>query len=153
LTTKVHLAADARCRPLSVKVTAGQRGDSPEFTAVLERIAVRDARGGPARCRPGAVLADKAYSSKANRAYLRRRGVKAVIPEKADQSAARKRKGAMGGRPVGHDAELYKDRNTVERCIGKLKQWRGIATRADKLSKSYEAGLLLASVMIWIRST
>ena len=120
---------------------------------MLDRIAVPDPRGGPARCRPAAVLADKAYSSKANRAYLRRRGIKAVIPEKVDQAAARKRKGSAGGRPVGHDAELYKDRNTVERCIGKLKQWRGIATRADKLSESYEAGLLLASVMIWIRST
>lgn len=147
------MAADARCRPLSLKVTAGQRGDSPEFKAVLDKIAVRDPRGGPARCRPGAVLADKAYSSKANRAYLRRRGIKAVIPEKTDQAAARKRKGSKGGRPVGHDAELYKERNTVERCFGKLKQWRGIATRADKLSESYEAGLLLASVMIWIRST
>ena len=111
LTTKVHLAADGRCRPLSVKVTAGQHGDSPEFTAVLERIAVRDPRGGPARCRPEAVPADKAYSAKANRAYLRRRGIKAVIPEKTDQAATRKRKGSKGGRPVGHDAELYKARN------------------------------------------
>ena len=59
LTTKVHLAADVQCRPLSVKVTADQRGDSPEFSAVLDRIAVRDPRGGPVRCRPGAVLADK----------------------------------------------------------------------------------------------
>jgi transposase len=87
-------------------------------------------------------LADKAYSSKANRAYLRRRGIKAVIPENTDQAAARKRKGSKGGRPVDHDAELHKKRNTAERCFGKLKQWRGIATRADKLSESYEAGLL-----------
>jgi transposase len=99
----------------------------------------------PAPRRPRAVLADKACSSKANRAYLRRRGIKAVIPEKTDQAAARKRKGPKGGRPVGHDAELYIERNTVERCFGKLRQWRGIATRADKLSESYEAGLLLAA--------
>ena len=98
------------------------------------------------------MLADKAYSSRKNRNYLRRRGIKAVIPEKADQAANRVRKGSLGGRPVRHDPEIYKDRNTVERCFGKLKQWRGIATRTDKLSESYEAGLLLASVMLWIRS-
>ena len=134
-------------------ITAGQAGDSPQFQPVLDKIAVRSGRGGADRRRPEVVLGDKAYSSKANRAYLRARRITAVIPEKTDQAAARKRKGSKGGRPVGHDAELYKERNTVERCFGKLKQWRGIATRADKLSESYEAGLLLASVMIWIRST
>jgi transposase len=98
------------------------------------------------------VLADKAYSSRANRAYLRRHGIRAVIPEKADQAANRKRKGSTGGRPVTHDPELYKARNTVERGIGALKQWRGIATRTDKLRESYESAALLASVMIWIRN-
>jgi transposase len=113
---------------------------------------VRSLRGGPPRRRPDTVLADKAYSSRANRAYLRDRNIKAVIPEKTDQAANRKRKGSAGGRPVTHDTELYKSRNTVERGIGRLKQWRGIATRTDKLSESYEAALLLASTMIWIRN-
>ncbi|GAA3064385.1 hypothetical protein GCM10020254_05380 [Streptomyces goshikiensis] len=49
-----------------------------------------------------------------------------------DQAANRKKKGSRGGRPVGHDADLYKERNTVERLINKLKAWRGIATRYDK---------------------
>lgn len=98
------------------------------------------------------MLADKAYSSRSNRAYLRRHGIRAVIPEKADQAANRKRKGSAGGRPVTHDPELYKARNTVERGIGALKQWRGIATRTDKLGESYESAALLASVMIWIRN-
>lgn len=106
LTTKVHLAADGRCRPLSAKVAAGQPGDSPEFTTVLERIAVPDPRSGPAPCRPAAVLAYEAYSSKANRVPPRRRGIKAVIPEKTDQAAARKRNGSQGGRQVGNDAEV-----------------------------------------------
>ncbi|MFL1432697.1 MULTISPECIES: transposase, partial [unclassified Nocardiopsis] len=95
---------------------------------------------------------DKAYSSRANRAYLRRRGIKAVIPEKADQAANRKRKGSAGGRPVGHDVELYKDRNTVERTINKFKEWRGLATRYDKTPQSYLAGLHLRGALLWLRS-
>jgi transposase len=77
---------------------------------------------------------------------------KTVIPEKADQAANRKKKGSHGGRPVSHDAELYKDRNTVERCINKIKDWRGIATRYDKSPASYEAALHLRGSIIWIRS-
>ena len=88
---------------------------------------VRGPVGRP-RTRPDAIAGDKAYSSRGNRAYLRRRQIKAVIPEKKDQAANRKKKGSRGGRPVGHDAHLYKERNTVERLINKLKAWRGIAT-------------------------
>ncbi|GAA0937783.1 hypothetical protein GCM10009560_47370 [Nonomuraea longicatena] len=64
--------------------------------AVLERIRIRLPVGRP-RTRPGVVAADKAYSSRGNRAYLRRRGIKAVIPEKADQAANRKKRGSCGG--------------------------------------------------------
>jgi hypothetical protein len=94
-------------------VTPGQAGDSPQFRAVLAGIKVRGRVGRP-RTRPDAVAADKAYSSRANRAYLRRRRIRAVIPEKADQAANRKKRGSRGGRPVSHDPELYKERNTAE---------------------------------------
>ena len=107
---------------------------------------------GRPRTRPDAVAADKAYSSRRNRRHLRRRGIKAVIPEKADQAANRKRRGSAGGRPVSHDATLYKERNTVERCINRLRNWRGIATRFDKTPESYEAGLHLRGSMIWLRT-
>jgi hypothetical protein len=90
----------------------GQAADSPRFIAVLENVRVRGPVGRP-RTRPDAVAADKAYSWRASRAYLRRRGIKAVIPEKADQAANRKKRGRDGGRPVAHDAEQYKERNTV----------------------------------------
>lgn len=116
---------------------------------MLKRVRVRLPLGRP-RTRPGAVAADKAYSSRGNRAYLRERNIKAVIPEKKDQAANRKKKGAGGGRPVSHDADLYKERNTVERLINKLKAWRGIATRYDKTPESYLAGLHLRASMIWI---
>ncbi len=117
---------------------------------MLRKIRVRGPIGRP-RTRPDAVAADKAYSSRGNRAHLRKRCIKAVIPEKKDQAANRKKKGFRGGRPVSHDANLYKERNTVERLINKLKAWRGIATRYDKTPDSYLAGLHLRASMIWIR--
>ncbi|ROR37870.1 transposase [Kitasatospora cineracea] len=117
---------------------------------MLARVRVRGPIGRP-RTRPDAVAADKAYSSRDNRNHLRKRGIKAVIPEKRDQAANRKKKGSRGGRPVGHDTELYKERNTVERLINRLKAWRGIATRFDKTSESYLAGLHLRASMIWIK--
>lgn len=131
-------------------LTAGQAADSPQFIPVLERIRVRGPVGRP-RTRPDAVAGDKAYSSRGNRVYLRKRRIEAVIPEKRDQAANRKKKGSKGGRPVSHDAGLYKERNTVERLINKLKARRGIATRYDKTPESYLAGLHLRAAMIWLK--
>ncbi len=97
------------------------------------------------------VAGGKAYSSCGNHAHLRKRRIKAVIPEKKDQAANRKKKGSRGGRPVSHDADLYKERNTVERAINRMKAWRGIATRYDKTPGSYLAGLHLGASIIWIK--
>jgi transposase len=95
------------------------------------------------------VLADKAYSYRTIRHHLRQRGIRAVIPQPADQTANRKRLGSRGGRPPAFDREAYKRRNTVERCINKLKQWRGLATRYDKTATIYLAGLHVAGILIW----
>jgi transposase len=151
LTSKIHLAADRRCRPMVLILTAGQSADSPQFIPVMNKLRVRGPLGRP-RTRPGAVAGDKAYSSRANRSHLRKRGIKTVIPEKKDQAAHRKKRGSRGGRPVAHDADLYKERNTVERAIHRMKTWRGIATRYDKTPESYLAGLHLRAATIWIRS-
>lgn len=151
LTCKIHLAIDTACRPLAIVVTAGQAGDSPEFIPVLDKIKVRGPVGRP-RTRPGAVAADKAYSSRRNRTYLRRRGIKAVISQPADQTANRKRKGSAGGRPVTCDPDLYRERNTAERGINKIKAWRGLATRYDKDPANYHAGLQLRATLLWTRS-
>jgi hypothetical protein len=62
-------------------------------------------------------MGDKAYSSAANRACLRRRGIKAVIPVKEDQKANRRKKGSTAGRPPAFDRQRDKERNTVERCL------------------------------------
>jgi transposase len=117
---------------------------------VLGKVRVRGPVGRP-RTRPDAVTGDKAYPSRGNRAHLRKRHIKAVIPEKKDQAANRTKKGSRGGRPVSHDVDLYKERNTVERLINKLKAWRGIATRYDKTPDSHLAGLHLRASMIWIK--
>ncbi|MFE5537106.1 IS5 family transposase [Streptomyces sp. NPDC056492] len=148
LTTKIHLAADGNCRPLAFVLTPGQAGDAPAFTRVMAAIRVARPKGRP-RTRPVVVLADKAYSSRAIREHLRRRRIRAVIPQPADQIANRKRLGSKGGRPPAFDKAAYKQRNTVERCINKLKQWRGLATRYDKTATAYQAALHLAAIHIW----
>ncbi|GAA2552644.1 hypothetical protein GCM10010295_45530 [Streptomyces intermedius] len=131
-------------------LTPGQAGDSPQFQTVLDKVRVPGPVGRP-RTRPQAVAADRAYPSRADRAYLRRRHITAVIPEKIVQQANRRKKGSAGGRPVTYDAERYKHRNTVERCFQKIKTWRGLATRYDKAPVSYEAGLHLRGSVMWLK--
>lgn len=104
---------------------------------------------GRPRITPQVILADKAYSSRAIREHLRRRGIRAVIPQPADQTAHRKRRGRAGGRPPAFDRDAYTQRNTVERCINRLKQWRGLATRYDKTATIYLAALHIAGILIW----
>jgi transposase len=150
-TAKIHLSADGRCRPLSLLITEGQRADCTQFEAVLDKIRVPRPVGRPRR-KPGSVAADKAYSNSLIRRYLRRRGISHTIPEKSDSQAARRRKGSRGGRPPGFDAERYKKRNTVERAINKLKQFRAVATRYDKRRYIYLGTTTAAALVIRLRS-
>lgn len=81
---------------------------------------------------------------------LRRRGIAHTIPERADQKAARDRRGSRGGRPPKFDPELYKQRNVVERGFCRFKQWRGLATRSDKLAINYTGGITLKATLDWL---
>ena len=152
LSTKIHHAVDGRGRPLVVLVGPGQGGDAPMCLPVLDGIRVPRPGPGRPRTRPDSVLADKAYSSRAIRAELRRRGIIAVIPEPRDQQGHRKRRGSRGGRPVTYDALAYRGRNVVERSFNALKHWRGLATRYDKLATVYRGGAVLAAILAWLRA-
>src|SRR5437763_1932785 len=121
----------ARIEPLlpsSVRRRGGRWRNHPQ---VIEGIAWRYRTGGPWRggdaggvpglgpgrvgSRPDGLAADKPYSHPSTRRMLRRRGIRATIPERSDQEALRRARGAAGGRPVAFDIEAYKGRSVVER--------------------------------------
>ncbi|CAM5722731.1 hypothetical protein GCM10010253_44190 [Streptomyces badius] len=83
---------------------------------------------------------------------LRRRGVRAAIPQPSDQICPRLRQGRAGDRPLAFDAEVRKQRNAVERCTNRLKHWRGLAMRTDELAIAHQAALGLAAILMWTRS-
>jgi transposase len=121
------------------------------FDTMLDAVRVPRLSAGRPRRRPETVIADRAHSSRSIRTGLRRRGIRTVIPERADQIANRKRRGSVGGRPPTFDAERYKARNVVERCFSRPKQFRAVATRFDESAARYLAGLRLASLILWLR--
>jgi transposase len=121
------------------------------FEPVMAGIHIRRRGRGRPRTRPDRVLGDKAYSSRPIRAHLRQRGIKTTIPERADQQAHRARLGSKGGRPPRFDPEAYKQRNVVERCINKHKQFRAVATRYDKRAYIFAGTVDVASIRIWLR--
>jgi len=84
------------------------------------------------------LIADKAYDTNALRALLADRGIEPVIP------SIRRRKPL-----IAYDARLYRERNLIERMFGRLKDFRRVATRYDKLARNFLATALLAALIIW----
>jgi transposase len=138
-------------RPLAFVITPGQRGDAPQLIPVIERIRVPRPAGGHPRTRPDHLGGDKAYSSRRNRRYLRRRQIKHTIPERKDQRANRQRRGSAGGRPTGFDKAIYKRRNEVERTINALKGFRAVATRFGKRAYTFHGTVTVAAIRLWLR--
>jgi transposase len=129
--------------PLAAHLSAGQAHESNHLEPVLEAIRLkRPGRGRPTR-RPRRLAGDKGYSHRRIRAYLRRRGIKAVIPRRSDQRPD-------DGR-VRFDREAYRRRNVVERCVGWLKENRRLGTRYEKLAVNFLAMIKLAMIRQYLR--
>ena len=125
LTTKIHALVDALGNPVELMLTPGQAHDLACAEPLLETVD------------PGALLGDKAYDADALIDTLTQRGITPVIPPKANRKT-----------PRPCDFALYCERNLVERFFNKLKHFRAIATRYDKLAKIFLAGVQIASAII-----
>ena len=132
LSTKLHAACTDERTGVSFVLTGGQRNDAVGFESVWEGV--------PALPGLGAVVMDKAYDSNAIRQFLAVQGIEAVIAPKANRIGS-----------IHHDAQKYQLREKVERFFNKLKQFRRIATRDDKLSRTFLAFIHIVSAWIMLR--
>ena len=88
------------------------------------------------------------FAHPSTRKALRRRRIRTVIPERADQVAHHAARGSRGRRPPAFDPETYQERNLVERAVGRLEQWHGIATRYDRHARNYRAGIIRGAIVL-----
>lgn len=109
-------------------LTGGQVHDVTQAQGLIEHI------------QPGAVLADKAYDADALLAYIDSKDAKAVIPPKTNRKNQRT-----------FDKHQYRNRNVIERFFAKLKQFRRVATRYDKLASRFASFVALAAFVIWLK--
>lgn len=127
LSTKIHAAVDALGNPVRLLLTPGQASEYGQAEALIEGFTFE------------AVLADKGYDSDAFVEVIQRRGAEAIIPSKKNRL-----------NPRSLDRHLYKARNLVERFFQKLKQFRRVATRYERLARNYQSMLSLVSAVIWL---
>jgi transposase len=146
--TKLHLAVEGGGLPVNVVLSAGQAHESRFVEPVLDGVHVRQRRGRP-RMRPQRAALDRGYSVRPVRAALERRHIVASIPETHPQRAARERRGR---RAPHFDRQDYRRREGVERCVGRLKEPRRIATRYEKLAVRYLAFVHLAMIREYLRT-
>ena len=130
LTTKIHAVVDAKGLPIRLSLTPGQSYDGEAAMGLLNALP-EDAM----------VLADKAYDANAIREMIDGQGAWANIPPKSNRKD-----------PICFSPHLYKARNLVERFFNKIKHFRRIATRYDKLAANYMAMIKLASIRVWLRA-
>ena len=128
MTTKIHMLADTFGRPLRFRITPGQAAD---ITTAPDLLVGQKAR---------AVLADKAYDNNDLRERIANMEAQAVIPSKRNRKVF-----------IPHDTAIYKHRNQIERCFGRLKHFRRFATRYDRRTVHFTGFVHLAAAMIWLR--
>lgn len=118
-----------KCRPLALYITQGQRVDIKGAVALAGALP-------PVKY----LLADKAYDANHFRGFSLNQKIEPVIPSTATRNIK-----------IPHDERRYKNRNVVERMFGRLKDWRRVATRYDKLARNFFAALCLVSPLcFWI---
>jgi len=128
MTSKIHAAVDAFGNPVRLLLTPGQASEYGQANALIEGFKV------------GHVVADRGYDSDAFVETIERSGATAVIPP---------RRNRRNMRP--YDKGMYKARNLVERFFQKIKNFRRIATRYERLSRNYMAMLQLVATVIWLK--
>jgi transposase len=126
--TKIHLATDALGNAIRFILTGGQRNDITQAEALIENLF------------PDYVIADKGYDADKFVLLLKKRHSQAVIPSRINRKVQR-----------AIDTELYKERHLIECCIGKLKHFRRVFSRFDKLAKNYLSFVQFASTIVWLR--
>jgi transposase len=129
---------------MAVTLTPGQAHEATQAAALLDQVKVKGKPGRP-RQRFEAVAGDKGYDSQAIRDDLRERGSEPVIAHRQD------RDGQYPERAAGFDTKKYRRRNVVERLIGRLKEFRGIAMRYAKLAEGFIGLIRLAFMRIWMK--
>jgi transposase len=120
-------------------LTPGQRHEQTAFRELMRQGAVKRRGSGRPRLRPRTIVGDKGYTGRPVRDHLRRHGIGAIIPQLKTERT-----------PRLMDWDLYRERNVVERLVGRLKEYRRIATRYDKLAASYLAFVQLAAIRLWL---
>jgi transposase len=137
----VHVRAEGSGKPMVFFLTEGQRNEMVGFWPLMElgEVKRRAGRRGRPRLRPDRACADKGYAKGVVRRYLRRLGIRITIARRSNEH----RGGAF-------DREIYRTRNLVERLINRLKRFRRVATRYEKLAENYRAMLTIAAIKLWL---
>lgn len=128
MSTKIHAAVDALGNLARFRLTGGERHDMAEAENLIEGMQ-----------NVGAVVADKAFDAASLLERIGTMNATAVIPPKANRKEVR-----------SYDTHVYKSRNLIERFFARIKQFRRIATRYDKLSSRFNAFLHLACAYVWL---
>ena len=137
--TTLHLRAEGGGKPMVLVVTAGQRHEQTAFRPLMERGAVKRRGRGRPRVRPDRVVGDRGDTGRPIRAYCRRRGIRHTIPRLRTERPQRR-----------FDRAAYRERNRVERLVGRLKQCRRVATRYEKRAGHFLAMVTLAAILLWL---